>query len=231
MKISGWLFLFLLASCKQDVELIDLNKHHILAGEVSKNMLYRDFEPDIIIDTLTVTSANGYTSINTLVIDIDNDGINDIGLIATNRSSQPFSYDHDYYSDIIPKNTATNKISINADRIYYDYGSKAHDKYFCNGIIRKANYRSAIGEQIGEWSPIDSLYKGYPLHNESYGLASSYGIGQDAYENDVNNWRNTSNKYLGIRFVQGSDTLYGWIRMSVIGYTRIILHDCAFEKK
>jgi len=37
--------------------------------------------------------------------------------------------------------------------------------------------------------------------------------------------------YIGIRFIENGDTLYGWVRLSLKGYSEVVLYDCAYQSK
>jgi len=39
-----------------------------------------------------------------------------------------------------------------------------------------------------------------------------------------------SDKYMGIRFAEGQDTLYGWLHLSMDD-GRVQFHDCSFQRK
>ena len=77
---------------------------------------------------------------------------------------------------------------------------------------------------------MDSLYKGLPLTTNQFYLAVRLSNGKDPDEGTANNCRDARNVYMAFRREQGKDTLYGWVRMSVEGYTKIILHDWAIQK-
>lgn len=204
MKNYKWLFLILLASCKHDDKVIDSSKN-VLAGIVSENMMYYDFEPDIVLDS---SDSEDYY----LEFDINNDGINDIEL-ENYRGA---------YSTLKPLNTETNQISINLINMYYEHYRKL--VYLFKGNVLRHNHKDVIN-YVGDWSPTsltmnsqDVIHRQYWLHIKEQD--STY----------YRNWYNTTNGYLGIRFVQGNNTRYGWVRMSVVG-TRVVIHDCAYQKK
>lgn len=217
-------FLAFLA-CKQDNN-IDENKD-VLAGVVTSKMVYFDFIPDLVIDTIPDTSAFG-ESVNLIDIDIDKNGIPDIRIGTFNKKNS--GMENILLSNIIPYNTQSSKTSILASDITYDFNTPQKNSYSCSGQVKKLNSKDVIEKKIELWTTIDSTYKGYPLTNSWFGLAARDAFGVDMLDGDLNNWRNVSNGYMGIRFVQGNDTLYGWVHISVVGYSKIIVHDYAIQK-
>ncbi len=203
MKVSAWLFLLLLVSCKHDDELVSTD--YVLAGVVLKNMVYHDFEPDMILDSSD--NENYY-----LKIDINNDGINDLELENYKGA----------YSTIRPLNTENNQISINLINMY-----NVHYRnlvYLFYGNVLRHNHNDVIN-YLGDWSPTILTMNGQNVGHRNYSLHikehdSSYS----------NNWYNTTNGYLGIRFEQENNTRYGWVQISLVG-TRIVIHDCAYQIK
>jgi hypothetical protein len=227
MKNYKWLIILMFLGCKHNYEPMDTNKN-VLAGVVSENMVYHDFEPDIIIDTITVSKPFS-SEVNFLNIDINHDGSNDLKLRSLSNRDD---FNYALSTDLTPLKTHTNQISINGALIVYDFDGPLKQSYRCNGLVKKMKYKEAIGFYSGIWTTFDSLYNGYPLTVRTFGLAFKNIVNEDVYETyGINNWRNTNNSYMGIRFLQGNDTLYGWVRMSVVGYTKIVLHDCAIQKK
>jgi hypothetical protein len=43
-------------------------------------------------------------------------------------------------------------------------------------------------------------------------------------------WYNSDHQYMGVCFVNGKDTIFGWVCLSLIGKSHIIIHDCAYQK-
>jgi hypothetical protein len=217
-KIYSWLLIFLLIACKHKKEVIETN-NQVLAGVVSSNMTYYDFEPDIVNDTIFELGT-------TLAVDLDLDGTRDFALVSY--------FDRDIFghyfltSSLILNNTTLNKISILAkDPIYYYYVPPDSGEVQFRGYVKKLRYKDVID---GTWSPMDSLYKGLPLRGNEFYFAVYERNGQNPNEGTANNWKDARNVYMAFRREQGKDTLYGWVRMSVVGYTKIILHDYAIQK-
>lgn len=227
MKRFKWMIFILLAGCRRDIE-IDLNDNNILAGIVSKDMIYYDFEPDIILDTLPVSEPFG-TEVNTLDVDINNDSISDLRLRAISYKSD---FNYGMNSDLIRYNAQQTPFNINAAILYYNLDGPFFKSYNCFGIPKKLNFKEKVNLNSSIWTTHDSLYNGLPLRITILGLASRGTDNTDVFQKyGKDNWINTSNGYIGMRFIEGNDTLYGWIRLSVDGYSKIILHDCAYQKK
>jgi len=215
-KTYSWILIFLLIACKHKKEVIETN-NQVLAGVVSSNMTYYDFEPDIVNDTIFENGAF-------LEVDLDLDGIRDFTLLSA------FDPKLNAYleSRLYLNNSNLNKISILAlDSIHYYYLGPFYREVDIVANTKKLRYKDVIN---GTWSPMDSLYKGLPLRSHEFTLAGRLSNGKDPDEGTANNWRDASNVYMGFRREIGKDTLYGWVRMSVVGYTKIILHDYAIQK-
>jgi len=217
-KTFSWILVFLLIACKHKKEVIETN-NQVLAGVVSSNMAYYDFEPDIVNDTI-------FENNRLLDVDINLDGTRDFTLLS--------EFDRDIFgrdllqSSFSLNNTNLNKISILfRDSIIYYYVPPDSGEVQFNGYAKKLRYKDVID---GTWSPMDSLYKGLPLRGNQFYLALHLPNGQDPNEGTANNWKDARNVYMAFRREQGKDTLYGWVRMSVVGYTKIILHDYAIQK-
>ena len=217
-KIYSWLLIFLLIACKHKKEVIETN-NQVLAGVVSSNMTYYDFEPDIVNDTI-------FEDDRFLEVDLNLDGTRDFALVSYFDRD---IFGHDFLtSSLILNNKTLNKISILAkDPIYYYYVPPDSGEVQFRGYVKKLRYKDVID---GNWSPMDSLYKGLPLRSHEFTLAGRLSNGKDPDEGTANNWRDASNVYMGFRREIGKDTLYGWVRMSLEGYTKIILHDWAIQK-
>ncbi len=226
-KTYIWLLIFLLIACKHKKEVIETN-NQVLAGVVSSNMAYSDFEPDIIVDSLPDTIRKGGTTYSRHV-DLDYDGVIDLYLISYTIFSSSFEFA--LQIGIRPSVEPKNAISIMAaDSVYYGFNSPQLNSYYCSGRVKKLKHKDVIGSQTGVWSPTDTLFKGYPLSIGNFYLAFRDASNNDVYQGDANNWRDVNNRYMAFRREIGKDTLYGWVRMSVVGYTKIILHDWAIQK-
>ena len=134
-KIYSWLLFFLLIACKHKKEVIETN-NQVLAGVVSSNMTYYDFEPDIVNDTIFELGT-------TLAVDLDLDGTRDFALVSY--------FDRDIFghyfltSSLILNNTTLNKISILAkDPIYYYYVPPDSAEVQFRGKTKKLRFKDVI---------------------------------------------------------------------------------------
>jgi len=101
----------------------------------------------------------------------------------------------------------------------FDY---AGPKFSASGKIATYNSGDSISSLTGIWTPVGEDVKKDPYY---YKISGIYGSLLDA--NDDQNFKN---KYIGIRFVEEQDTLYGWLRISLVN-AHLIFHDCAYQRK
>jgi hypothetical protein len=215
----------ILVACKPDAPNLEITGYK--AGEITLQMAYHDFSPDIVLDTLPDTVTFGGIS-NLIKIDINQDSLNDI-MISAYSLADGFTYH--VATDLMPINTDSNKISIYAGNLNFLFTNPSKNEYVSKGFLGKFSDQDVIPWH-GNWTLVSDIYNGFPLKNSWFAMAGLNIQGEDMYQNlgDLN-WRNTQNAYMGIRWIKDQDTLYGWVRMTVEGYSRIVLHDCAFEKK
>jgi hypothetical protein len=179
-KTYSWILIFLLIACKHKKEVIETN-NQVLAGVVSSNMVYYDFEPDIVNDTIF---ENG----TFLDVDLNLDGTHDFTLFSY-LDRMLIGYDL-LISSLSLNNTNLNKISILvSDSIYYYYLPPDSAEVQFRGKTKKLRYKDVIN---GTWSPMDSLYKGLPLTTNQFYLAVRLSNGKDPDEGTANNWRDAS---------------------------------------
>jgi hypothetical protein len=181
--------------------------HYIIAGSKDNCLNYRSFNPAIELEG----KAPGH--LDTLNIDINNDNNNDIQ-IECNKSRAAFIY---------PLTTRINRIELNVtDFSYYHYSANYPNFVSTGNIFKYTNNDTIKNNSI--WSP-SLLYSGsipiIPYGN--YTLTDSIL--------SLNTWFNAIHQYIGIRFIDDVDTLYGWVGISVIGYSHIIVHDCSYQSK
>jgi hypothetical protein len=214
MKNTLWFFLILLASCKPD-EKISPNTDRIKAGIIGSNMVYYDFEPDIVQDTTTL----GYNFEKSY--DLNSNGIPEITL----RSQKTDASGRIFFAALLkPLDSQPPKISFNVVKIFYRL------KY-SEGVLSRLDYNEGIDPKKGVWTTLEPNTNGGSYFVNWLTLAGEDANGHDTLAADpANNWRNIKDGYVGLRMLQGQDTLYGWIRVSVEGSTKITLHDCAIEK-
>lgn len=224
MKINSvFIIIALFTCCKRDTEVQQSNcmyDNFIITGINSKCMVYRDFIPDIELDSLKLDSTPE-VNINNLSVDINNDQIYDVTFQTVTDHLPTSNY---YATQVIPLNTQSNKISLNAKALYYYSAGPMTQTQLVHGEIKQFTLNDTLNSNKGFWSPTQPFYSnGDSLVNIYYDLAYS--------SNPACVWHNVSNKFIGFSFIQGNDTLYGWMRISIIGYTHIIIHDCAYQTK
>lgn len=155
-------------------------------------VVYTDVDPDSVLSYLTGTGS--------MDIDLDNDGNVDFQL----NNSYTFSF---------WTNTITNTITTTSTT-YYTYSYSYYSYYYKYANLKAVG---AGAEIFGHFSSIDSL----PTNEEL--------IASDPFNVTNNNWNLGSygtwgawgdfpgegDRYVGVRFMNGPDTLYGWIRLNV----------------
>ncbi|MFZ4798138.1 MAG: hypothetical protein ACOYMA_11640 [Bacteroidia bacterium] len=176
-------------------------KNLILAGEKGSGMTYRDFNPDIVVKA---DSINDHTTVN---IDINNDGKKDFSVYT-------------YYSlksiSLIIKlqNDSANQMEICSFKdAQYGWSISWSSTYY-DGSLFKLNLNETI-TQSKYWT----FKGGRGGYNNSFGLniTDDYSLNKDYY--------------IGIRFIENGDTLYGWVRLSLKGNSEVVLYDCAYQTK
>ena len=224
MKYSSLFFLIFVVACKPDAPILEITGYK--AGEITSQMTYHDFSPDIVLDTLPDTATFGGIS-NMLEIDLNKDNMNDLWLSSYCLYADFSSH---LATNLAPLNSPNNYFSFYSGKMGISFSNPSENEYVSGGLI----FKFKLAEEIpfkGEWTLVESKYKGIPLRNSWFALAGRTTTNDDMFKDYTNfNWRNTQNAYMGIRWIKNQDTLYGWVRMSVDGYSKIILHDCAFEK-
>ncbi|MBI5538833.1 MAG: T9SS type A sorting domain-containing protein [Bacteroidia bacterium] len=142
------------------------------------------------------------------------------------------------FQDIIPDKTVnrssqpdTFKIDLNGD-LTYDIGffdivtSTSPPPSYKIGVISYSNDISF--SMIGGFGKVYNLYD--TISNNSTWNSGSISLVQ-YYISYSGNWANgKDDKFLGVRNIIGSDTLYGYIRLSIpVDLSFITVHDYAFE--
>jgi hypothetical protein len=121
-------------------------------------------------------------------IDFNEDGENDFIFIDW-LPSHPVSLFN-------PLKLQSNKISVYVqDLVISDDGS-----YYYRGFIKRLGYKEKIGSGSGFWSPLEGTYNSLPLRFNYFELEDAFRVNEGGY--------------IGVRVVQGKDTLYGWINIS-----------------
>jgi len=209
MKLKNILFTILvigLFSCgKQEKTCTKMN--YVIAGAKDNCLVYKSFNPAIELYGKTP----GH--IDTLNIDINHDNKNDIQ-IQCYLSFGAFIY---------PIATKTNRIELKVSDLKYFHYSANYLNFTCFGNINKFTNNDTIKNK-SNWSPSILFSDTIPVIPYGfYTLTDS--------RDSINTWHNAVHQYMGFRFIDGVDTLYGWVGISVIGYSHIIVHDCAYQTK
>lgn len=213
-----FLLAFLFSCCKTENDCPNCEtandcqrNNFIIAGKKGPCMIYRDFNPDI---ELIGTPSYPYyhESIN---IDINRDGINDIQI-------QTYDTISSYIQPLVNEQSKI-KIGLSAYDITYVFISGPTPGYSYYGCITKYKLSDTIKNK-GEWSLTNGLSSNSPtVDNGPYVLATPM--------DSIGLWYNTDHQYAGVRFIHDKDTLFGWIGISVLGSSHIIVHDCAYQVK
>ena len=193
------ILLTIFSGCKRDEKI--QRKNFILAGEKGSGMIYRDFNPDIVV------KADSQNISKTVNIDINNDGKKDFS-VYTYYSLKSISFIIELQNDsanqmeICSFKDAQYGWSVSPSSTYYD-GSLF--KFSLNDSITNSKYWTFKGGRGG--------------NNNSFGLniTDDYSLNKDYY--------------IGIRFIENGDTLYGWVRLSLKGNSEVVLYDCAYQSK
>lgn len=138
---------------------------------------------------------------DTLGVDINNDGLNDFCIGAYSESGYVDGF-------IFIQRDNKHSLEFNGERVS---GSGTYDSLnYDSGMPYKLTYK-------------DTIKHGYSWTTDFRGTGSNYKLEFN------NNWLNKE-QYLGIRFVENADTLYGWIRLNVKSEYEVVLYDCAYQK-
>jgi len=181
--------------------------NYVLGGAKDNCLVYKSFNPAIEL----IGKTPGH--FDTLNIDINNDNKNDIQI-------QCYDTIGAYIQPIVTK---TNRIELNVTNLQSFFMSSNSPSYTYYGNIIKYSFHDTINAK-SEWSP-SNLFSNINIlpyiSNGSYFMTKSLG--------PIDTWHNAVHQYMGFRFIDGVDTLYGWVGISVIGYSHIIVHDCAYQ--
>lgn len=200
-----------LTGCKRDKE-IDTSQplQPVFAGKVSSDMHYVDFEPDIDLDTLSVNPNN-------LRLDLNRDAIDDISITVFRYSSGPGI-------QFFSLNSQANKIGFSCSNVTFGFLSGGTSKY-CSGVVTAITLGTRIENNTCKWSVTDSMSAdNFILINGEYKY-------KYYFDPDSVIWEPLPNQYIGFRFIENKDTLYGWMRLSIIGKAHIVIHDLAYQKR
>ena len=191
---------------------MELKKYSILATAIM--LFQRESDAQIIYTDIPDTIMPNNSD---LFIDFNNDGTFEIKLTKTFEafwdSDGPFYSDHFFrYLSATPEN----------------YNSVLGTGGIFNDNVAALNLGTPINNN-GEWLKEDNFnmasWKKFVFEYGSGGENTtwdSWGSGDWLY--------NTEDKYLGVRFLEGTDTLYGWIRLYVHDLIETTVKDYAYQK-
>lgn len=141
------------------------------------------------------------------------------------------------YHDIIPDKILyqstqpdTFKIDIDGDQIYdigfFSWRNPYMPPIFGHSVI---SYNASVSFAMnGTYVAVKNLYD--TIKNNVFGNNGEEILAQYNNYGYIGNWLNGVNdKFLGFRHIIGSDTLFGYFRLSIPSLSKIIVHDYAFE--
>jgi hypothetical protein len=207
------LLLILASGCKDDETSITVNDSDttltnfvLVAGQtIHDSILYRAYNPSIIIKGQRVGTDSNYYYHDSLDVDLDSDGINDIN----------FRYIEEFYQP-----------SCNCDEIDCCMPSG----YMISSIKRLSNIELAvIHDELYDMTLLDRLEFGDTIKNHTLWDNSSLRRIITAWGLETPWNIDYFNSFIGIRFITNRDTLYGWIRMNTYNSNKIEIFDYALE--
>jgi len=181
-----------------------------LAPAANAQITYTDINPDSV-----------FTNPGSFDIDINNDAVNDFqfNFSKTNSSTTFSSTSYSYFYLRFVSSTNSLRISPlgTAGNQVLSAGYPA--ALNLNDPITKAQSFNGASSQL--------------LANYSYTyfrFVSSYSASTSTNRYSTGNFINASNKFLGVRVVVSTDTLYGWVRLDVSGgVNSYTVKDYAFQ--
>jgi hypothetical protein len=205
MKYTTTIFVMLLfvACRKHDIDpnqsKTDSIKKYIIAGAKNDCMVYKSFTPPL---------QAIYDSQQSLKIDINGDGINDIEFYSYEISENPFhrvvldnkNIDISLLNPIYNIQTDTNYLAIAS-----------------NSTIKSFNLNDTINNLSGWTTQKDSVYKS--------------GIIKQRRIINIGTMGTIIPQYIGFRFINKTDTLYGWMRTSGNTWGNFLVYEYAYQQK
>ncbi len=167
---------------------------NIIAGQFDANEYYFDFNPDYVLAAPGTSSD----STDSLSIDLNNDGTNDIRLAVINQNGG--NWYNKKYTEIIPLNN--NQIVLG--KIDTCFANCAPPDYVSFEAITQAYDSLALIDYSANWIDSSShlaFFKQESNIPNACGYACSGGLFDASF------------KYLGVRVLTGSDTLYRWVKL------------------
>ena len=211
-KILLLLLIVFAVSCKEDppIEIEDNDSIQadfiLVAGQIFHDSIrYFEFSPQIVIKGQRYGTDSNYYYNDSLEMDLNLDGINDLKFRYLEEFHQP-SCSCEEIDCCMPsgqmrstiKRLSDIEIAVIQDDIYQ--------------VIIPARF--AVGDTIKNHTIWD--YSSYERLITAWGLNSPWDI--DYF-----------NSFIGYRFLEDSDTIYGWIRMNTANSTHIEIYDYVIE--
>lgn len=185
-----------------------------LAPAANAQINYTDINPDSV-----------FTNPGNFDIDINNDAINDFQFNFAKSASTTTNYY--YYSS--SSYSFSYQLNIKNTLRLTPLGTSGNAVLGSGAYPLALNLNDPISSSQSTWRTntpnwVASFYYTFNYstwNGSSYSYTSSYSYG---------NFINASNKYMGVRVVANSDTLYGWIRLDVSGgVTSYTVKDYAYQ--
>jgi len=170
----------------------------IIAGQ--NGSIYVDIVPDTFLNALS--SYDGGVDQEVYYIDVNQDGVNDIE-IGSIYSISPGHVIQDV--EVLSLDTSIKFSFFRSDSAY---------RPSCGGWSNVGNILAPyiVGDTIKNNKYVDN---GYLSINNSSCFASFYDT----------TWLKSYNQFIGIRSVNRSGIQYGWIRVNISGYQKVLIKD------
>lgn len=173
----------------------------ITAGQHTGSDYFHDLIPDLTLKSYYNSNGN----LDTLFLDLNHDGIEDVVLKLWNSGSLAF------------RNRYCRIATLNNSQIAFDYSDSCFNDVGTFVGARQMAYSFNDGETINQnviWSSggLDLSYT-YELTMTFSCIANTFAAGDGSY--------------VGVRIFSGSDTLYGWIKLAEVSSERCTVLEYA----
>lgn len=173
----------------------------LAGGAIDAQIVYTDVSPDVVLDTLDPAYP----------VDLNNDAIPDIFLLTDHVmgngtfSGLPFSYIGNAAIVGFPSNQ--------------------------NGVVGASSSSSFLVSALNSGSPINATQTFSASSTENLAVDALVTIpGMGTYPMQQGNFLGASNKFLGVKFMVGTDAYYGWVQLSVSqNADEITIYDYAYN--
>ena len=192
----------------------------VAGATVNAQIVYTDLNPDINL------TQHG----DTFALDLDGNSINDYKFKLAHVVNN--TYMTSVYPDTIPVQHTQNE-----DRLIFGDVSGANNGFLVDSVPFFGNNNGTVTSDF-YWNP-RLLNSNDPIKGAGYFYASSVymGINRDitrtsgGYEKFYNfSWADQGQKFIGLKLpLNATDTLYGWIRVSMDSTMNLTIYDYAYE--